>query len=162
MFFLPCLFITIGSSFRTGALIDSVRRIFSSNPVATTVILTSSSISSSMTVPKMILASGSTDLVMNLAASSTSCMDKSLPPVILNNTPRAPSIESSSNGESIAARAAHQSRAGILHDGLNIGKVDVDRARSGDQIGNSGHALAQNIIHSFKRIQERGFLINYL
>ena len=54
----------------------------------------------------MILASASTASVIILDASVTSNSDKSLPPVILKSTPRAPSIEASKSGLLIAASAA--------------------------------------------------------
>ena len=54
-------------------------------PVAITVTRISSSSFSSMTAPKIILASGSTASVMMFEASVTSNRDRSLPPVILNS-----------------------------------------------------------------------------
>src|SRR3989338_4997467 len=85
-------------------------RAISSKPVAITVMRTSSDIASSITAPKIILASLSTLLVIILAASSTSYIPRSLPPVILNKTPLAPSIETSRSGESIACLAASIAR----------------------------------------------------
>ncbi len=52
------------------------------------------------------LASGSAAWEIILAASSTSAIVKSLPPVILNKTPLAPSIDTSKSGEEIAVLAA--------------------------------------------------------
>ena len=52
------------------------------------------------------LASGSTESCISLAASSTSCIPISLPPVKLISTPLAPVIDTSSSGESIACLTA--------------------------------------------------------
>jgi hypothetical protein len=58
-----------------------------SNPVAITVMAISSPIRSSMTVPKMMFASGSAVARMISAASSTSNRLSVGPPVTLNSTP---------------------------------------------------------------------------
>src|ERR1051326_7190210 len=63
-----------------------------------------------MTAPKKILASGSTAAWMVSAASVTSASVRSGPPETLSSTPRAPSIETSSNGLEMAARAASIAR----------------------------------------------------
>jgi hypothetical protein len=57
-------------------------------------------------VPKIILASLSTDSVIIFAASSTSNILKSVPQVILKSNHFAQAIESSKSGESIADLAA--------------------------------------------------------
>ena len=59
-----------------------------------------------MLVPKIMLASASADSEIILAASSTSTMVRSLPPVILKRMPLAPSMEISRRGEAMAERAA--------------------------------------------------------
>ena len=97
-----------------------------SKPAAMTVTRTSSPISSSMTVPKMMLASGWATPWMTSAASFTSNRPRSLPPAMDSRIPRAPSIDASSSGLEMAARAAlsdrpspapvadaHQGRAGV-------------------------------------------------
>ena len=58
-----------------------------------TVTLTMSFIGGSMTVPKMMFASGWASLWMSCEALDTSCSVRSLPPVMLIRTPFAPSID---------------------------------------------------------------------
>lgn len=77
-----------------------------SNPVAITVITISSSKDSSIDVPKMIFASGSTLLCTSSAAVLISCNPTLLEPVILMITPLAPSIDVSRSGLWIACFAA--------------------------------------------------------
>ena len=77
-----------------------------SKPAAMTVTRTSSPISSSMTVPKMMLASGWATPWMISAASLTSNRPRSLPPAMLSRMPRAPSMDASSSGLEMAPRAA--------------------------------------------------------
>ncbi len=68
-----------------------------------------------MTMPEMMLASGSTASEMMRAASATSCRVRSWPPEMLISTPRAPWIEvSSSSGEEIARCAASSARCSPL------------------------------------------------
>ena len=74
-----------------------------SKPAAITVTLTSSPISSSITVPKMMLASGCATPWMISAASFTSNRPRSLGPEMLSRMPRAPSMAASSNGLEMAA-----------------------------------------------------------
>jgi hypothetical protein len=74
--------------------------------VATTVIFNSPLYSSLIVAQNIILASESTDSVIIFAASSTSNIDKSVQPVILNNNHLAQAIDNSSKGESIADLAA--------------------------------------------------------
>src|SRR5205807_1566741 len=81
-----------------------------SNAVAITEIFTSPPIRSSMTAPKMMLASGSAAAWMISAASFTSKRVRSGPPVMVNRTPRAPSIDCSRSGDMIAWRAASAAR----------------------------------------------------
>ena len=81
-----------------------------SKPAAMTVTRTSSPISSSMTAPKMMLASGWATPWMTSAASLTSNRPRSLPPEMLSRMPRAPSMEASSSGLEMAARAASSAR----------------------------------------------------
>ena len=89
-----------------------------SKPVAMTVTLTSSRIRSSMTVPKMMLASGSAASLITSAASLTSNRPRSLPPVTLNRMPRAP-------GDVDLQQRAHDRRAGRLH-GPVVAGADAD------------------------------------
>ena len=71
-----------------------------------TVTRTSSPIASSMTLPKMMLASGWATPWMISAASLTSNRPRSGPPAMLRRMPLAPSIDASSSGLVMAARAA--------------------------------------------------------
>ena len=112
------------------------------NPVAMTVIFTSLPSRSSMTDPKMMLASGSAaDWAME-TASFTSKRVRLGPPVMLTSRPVAPSrVTSSSSGELMAAcmasiarllaggaAGAHERHALAAHDGAHVGEVDVDDA----------------------------------
>ena len=54
---------------------------------------------------------------------------------------------------------AHMGQARVLHDGGDIGKVQVDEARGGDQIGNGLHRLAQHIVSNGKGVGKRDFLV---
>ena len=79
-----------------------------------TVIWRSSPMRSSMTVPKMMLASGSAISLMISAASSTSKRPRLGPPVTLKRTPWAPLMLISSSGLEMASRAALAARSGPL------------------------------------------------
>ena len=130
-----------------------------SKPVAITVTRTSSASDSSITAPKMMFAFASAAEGMISAASLTSNRPRSRPPVMLSRMPVAPSTDSSSSGEEIAALAAsaarlspgggadaHQRRAGVLHDRAHVGEVEVDQARDRDQVGDALDALAQDVV----------------
>ena len=65
---------------------------------------------SSITAPKMMLASGCATAWMISAASFTSKSPRSEPPAMLRTMPRAPSIDASSSGDVMAARAALAAR----------------------------------------------------
>src|SRR2546423_1554763 len=77
-----------------------------SNPAAITVIRTSSPSESSITVPKMMLASGCADSCTRDAASLISNSPRSEPPAMDGRTPCAPSIDASRNGELMPFSAA--------------------------------------------------------
>src|SRR6266508_4120049 len=79
---------------------------YRSNPAAMTVIRTSSPRASSMTAPKMMLASGCADWQTISAASFTSNRPRSDGPDTLSSRPRAPSMLASRSGLAMAARAA--------------------------------------------------------
>ena len=81
-----------------------------SNPAAMTVTRTTSPSASSMTAPKMMLASGCATFVIVSAARLTSWSARSEGPAIASSTPFAPSIEDSRSGEEIADRAASSAR----------------------------------------------------
>ena len=82
-----------------------------SNPAAITVTRTSSPSASSITVPKIMFASGCADCATSSAASLNSNNPISEPPAIDNRTPCAPSIDASSSGLEIASSAARVARA---------------------------------------------------
>src|SRR5205823_4099162 len=41
---------------------------------------------------------------------------------------------------------SHEGRAGRRHDGLDVGKVQVDQTRNGDQVTNALDTLTKNVI----------------
>src|SRR3954447_2454136 len=75
-----------------------------------TVTRTSSPSASSMTAPKMMLASGCAASVTSCAASLISNRPRSEPPAMDSSTPRAPSMLCSSSGLEMAASAASTAR----------------------------------------------------
>src|SRR5690606_31020758 len=77
-----------------------------SNPAAITVTRTSSPSESSLTAPKMMLASGWAASVTSCAASFISNSPRSEPPAMESSTPRAPSMLCSSSGLEMADSAA--------------------------------------------------------
>ncbi len=137
------------------------------NPVGNNRDLIWSSMLSSITAPKITLASGSA-VEMISAASLTSNRPRSRPPVMLRSMPVAPSIDDSSRGEDMAARAAstllcspgsgadaHQRRAGIPDDGPHVGEVEVDEPGDGDEVGYALHTLPQHVVRHFEGIHNR-------
>src|SRR5205814_7254101 len=52
------------------------------------------------------------------------------------------------NGPILAGRAAdaHQRRAGVGHDGPDVGEVNVDNTRRGDEIGDAFDRLAEDLV----------------
>ena len=139
-----------------------------SKPVAITVTRTSSPIESSITAPKMMFESLSAAAATISAASLTSNRPRSWPPVMLSRIPVAPSTDSSSSGEAIAAFAAstarvspragadaHQRRAGVVHDRAHVGEVEVDQAGDRDEVGDALDALAQDVVGFAERLEDR-------
>ena len=113
------------------------------SPAAMTVMRTSSPSASSMTAPKMMLASGCAAWPMISAASFSSNSPRSDGPLTLSRMPRAPSMLASSSGLEIAARAAvtarpvarrvpdaHERGARAREDHLHVGEVGVDETRA--------------------------------
>src|SRR5438132_271952 len=96
-------------------------------PVAMTVILISPAMVSSRTTPKMMLAPGSAAARTISAAFWTSCSVMSLPAVMLNRMPLAPSMDVSSNGLETACFLGH-----LGHDGSRPGARATAHAR-GDE-----------------------------
>ena len=98
--------------------------------------LISFSIFRSVAMPNMMLHSGSTTLWMTSAASCSSESLRSLPPVMLNRTPRAPSMETSSSGLVIAVCAALLARCSPtpqpmdIHAGPEFCMMDCTSAKS--------------------------------
>ena len=79
----------------------------------------------------------------------------------------APSTDSSSSGEEIAALAAsdgaalaggradaHQRGAGVGHDRADVGEVEVDQAGDRDQVGDALDALAQHVVGLAERVED--------
>ena len=122
-----------------------------------------------MTMPEMMLASGSTASGMMRAASATSWSVRSWPPEMLMSTPLAPWIEvSSRSGEEIARCAASSARCSPLATPVpisampmpvmivsHVGEVDVDLAGHGDQVGDALDRLAQHVVGDAERLGER-------
>ena len=50
-------------------------------------------------------------------------------------------------------------KAGILHDGGDVGKVQIDKAGVPDQVGDALHRLAQHVVGNFKGVAEGDLLI---
>ena len=94
-----------------------------SKPAAITVTRTSSPSESSITVPKMMLASGCAASCTSEAASLISNSPRSLPPAIDISTPCAPSIDASSSGELIAISAALSARPSPRAEPMPISAV---------------------------------------
>ena len=94
-----------------------------SKPAAITVTRTSSPRESSITVPKMMFASGWAASCTSEAASLISKSPRSLPPAIDISTPWAPSIEASSSGELMAISAALSARPSPRDEPMPISAV---------------------------------------
>ena len=47
---------------------------------------------------------------------------------------------------------AHQRKAHALHDGADVGEIDVDKAGDGDQVGDALDRLAQHVVRHFERV----------
>src|ERR1700733_7084576 len=139
-----------------------------SKPAAITVTRTSSPSESSMTVPKMMLASWWAASCTSDAASLISNNPRSLPPAIDISTPCAPlkgafwqrRVDRDLGGLERATVAAsrtdtHQRRARTRHDALDVGEVDVDQARGGDQIGDALHTVEQHFVGAAEGVHQR-------
>ena len=55
---------------------------------------------------------------------------------------------------------AHHGGAGVLHDGADVGEVEVDQARDGDQVGDALDALTQRVVGDAERIEHAGLLVD--
>ena len=55
----------------------------------------------------------------------------------------------------VAARDpdAHERGSGVLHDRADVGEVEVDQARHGDEVGDALHALAQDVVDHAERLR---------
>jgi hypothetical protein len=139
-----------------------------SKPAAMTVTRTSSPRVSSMTAPKMMFASGCTASCTRRAASLISKMPRFEPPWIESSTPWAPSIDASSSGTRDrelggldrpvgAARGpdAHERRARALHDGLDVGEVEVDQAGGRDEVGDALDTGEEHLVGRGERLEHR-------
>ena len=56
---------------------------------------------------------------------------------------------------------AHQRHAHSLHDGFDVGKVEIDNARHGYQIRNALNGLKQYIVGAAKSVHDRDFLLDF-
>src|SRR5437588_7472 len=61
-------------------------------------------------------------------------------------------LRSSSDASSPLACSAVTWRAGVTHDRLDVGEVQVDETWHGDQVADALHALAQHVIHDAEGI----------
>ena len=84
----------------------------------------------------------------------------------------APSMELSSSGLEMACWAAstarvyprrgtdtHHGGTGLLHDGLNIGEVQVDDTGDGDEVGDALGALGKDAIGNREGLEHGGLLL---
>src|SRR6266536_1584184 len=53
-------------------------------------------------------------------------------------------------------RRSHHGVAHAGHDGLHVGKIAVDDARNGDDVGDTLHALPQNVVGDAEGLEEAG------
>ena len=87
---------------------------------------------------------------------------------MFSRMPVAPSTDSSSSGEAIAAFAAstarvspragadaHEGGAGVVHDRAHVGEVEVDEAGDRDEVGDALDALAQDVVGFAERLEDR-------
>ncbi len=137
-----------------------------------TVTRTSSPISSSMTAPKMMLASGWATSWMTVAASLTSNRVRSLPPQMFSRMPacavdggleerRADGLTGGGHGAAVAGAVAHahQGRAGVVHDHLHVGEVGVDEPGRRDEVGDALHTLQQHLVGHLEGRQHRRLVV---
>ncbi len=145
------------------------------NPVAMTVTLIWSPSDSSITAPKMTLASVSAALEMTPAASLTSNSPMSGPPLMLRRMPVAPSMDDFKQrrrdgrlGGLDAAvlpagqADAHQGRPRVAHDGSDVGEVQVDEPRNSDEVGDALHALAKDVVGHLEGLDDGGTPLDHL
>ena len=57
---------------------------------------------------------------------------------------------------------AHQGRASLAHDRFDVREVEVDQARSGDQVRDAGNTLHQNLVRLFEGIEDGHLVIGHL
>src|SRR6516162_6022253 len=126
------------------------RRPASSKPAAITVTRTSSPSASSMTAPKMMLASGAAELATSCAASLISNRPRSEPPWMDSSTPCAPSMLASSSGLEMAISAAATERSSPRAEPIPI---SADPARRGDQVGDALDTGQQHLVGGLERVE---------
>ena len=51
---------------------------------------------------------------------------------------------------------SHDGRAHALHDGPDVGKIEIDQARRDDQARNVFHRLSQHVVRQLERVAQRG------
>ena len=109
---------------------------------------------------------------MICAAAFSSCRPRLRPPVMLNSTPLAPLIETSSSGLEIAicgrirgavragaAADRHQRRAGLRHDLAHVREVEVDLTRQRDDLADALDALQQHVVGRPEGFLDGGLLV---
>ena len=57
---------------------------------------------------------------------------------------------------------AHHGRARVLHDGADVGEVEVDEAGDGDEVGDALDALAQRVVGDAEGVEHAGLLVHDL
>ncbi len=57
---------------------------------------------------------------------------------------------------------AHERRAGVGHDGADVGEVEVDEARHRDQVADPLHALAEDVVGNPERVDHRRRPVEHL
>ncbi len=53
----------------------------------------------------------------------------------------------------------HPGRAGVLHDGLDVGEVQVDHAGDGDDLGDGLHAVPEDVIGQLEGAVHAGLVV---
>src|SRR5581483_7847170 len=57
---------------------------------------------------------------------------------------------------------AHEGRAGVRHDRLHVGEVEVDETGHGDEVADALHALAEDVVDDAERVGHRRALFDDL
>src|SRR4051794_8111813 len=131
-----------------------------SKPVAITVTFMASSSVGSITMPEMMLASGSTASETMRAASATSWRVRSCPPEMVDQH-AAGSLDGGLFQEgrgdgplggfegavlALGDAGTHEGHAHAGHDGAHVGEIDVHLPGDGDEVADALHGLAQHVV----------------